>query len=73
MYEDPDFQQARLLLATLETHIEQLTRRIEKAERQRTPRSSAGQIERDLRRELAEAHGHVGTILERFPEVRTTL
>lgn len=65
-----DLAQAFRLLAALHDTMIQTTRLIEKCERQRQCGSSAGRQERDLRRELSEAHGHVNRLHERFPQTR---
>ena len=68
--DESDLAQAHRLLAALHENMTHTTRMIEKMERHRPARSSAGRDERALRRELFEAHGHVDRIHERFPQTR---
>lgn len=68
--DEADFAQAHRLLVALQERMSHTTRAIEKLERQRPARSSAGREERALRHELSEAHGHVDRIHERFPLMR---
>ena len=68
--DESDLAQAYRLLAALYENMTHTTGTIEKMERQRSARSSAGRDERALRRELSEAHGLVDRIHKRFPQTR---
>lgn len=68
--DESDLAQAYRLLEALQENMINITRSIEKFERQRSSGSSAGPQERVLRRELSEVHGHVNRIYERFPATR---